>query len=133
MNAHTPIPELAKHLRAIKESNRQDREWMADEWLEEIMFLLDVVGKGTLETRWERLVTEKNAERREELFHPHEGGDKTSTKASKVGLTGHEFRSYSIASDRATAILPVRYAFRTFDWQWIIPDNRLINRPNPSL
>ena len=89
--------------------------------------------KETLERRWERLVIEKNAERREELFHPHEGGDKTSTKASKVGLTGHEFRSYSIASDTATAITPVRCAFRTFDRQWIIPDNRQINRPNPTL
>ncbi len=28
---------------------------------------------------------------------------------------------------------PVRYGFRSFDRQWIIPDNRLINRPNPEL
>jgi len=27
----------------------------------------------------------------------------------------------------------VRYGFRSFDRQWIIPDNRLINRPNPEL
>jgi hypothetical protein len=26
-----------------------------------------------------------------------------------------------------------RYAFRSFDRQWIIPDNRVINRPNPEL
>ena len=89
--------------------------------------------KETLERRWERLVKEKDVDKREELFHPHEGGDKTSTKASKVGLSGHEFRSHSIASDTAKAIKPVRYAFRTFDPQWIIPDNRLINRPNPTL
>ncbi len=28
---------------------------------------------------------------------------------------------------------PVRYGFRSFDRQWIIPDNRLLNRPNPTL
>ena len=28
---------------------------------------------------------------------------------------------------------PVRYGFRSFDRQWIIPDNRVINRPNPEL
>ncbi len=27
----------------------------------------------------------------------------------------------------------MRYGFRSFDRQWIIPDNRLINRPNPTL
>jgi Type ISP C-terminal specificity domain len=33
----------------------------------------------------------------------------------------------------AESIAPTRYAFRSFDRQWIIPDNRLINRPNPAL
>jgi hypothetical protein len=89
--------------------------------------------KKTLEDRWERLINEKDQTKREGLFHPHEGGDKTSTKASKVGLAGHEFRSQSVASDKAKAITPIRYAFRSFDRQWIIPDNRLINRPNPTL
>jgi hypothetical protein len=69
--------------------------------------------KETLENRWERLVREKDEKKREVLFHPHEGGDKTSTKASKVGLAGHEFRPHSIASDSAEAIAPMRYAFRS--------------------
>jgi hypothetical protein len=89
--------------------------------------------KETLENRWERLVRERDEKKREVLFHPHEGGDKTSTKASKVGLAGHEFRPHSIASDSAETIAPMRYAFRSFDRQWIIPDNRLVNRPNPTL
>ena len=28
---------------------------------------------------------------------------------------------------------PIRYSFRSFDRQWIVPDNRLINRANPQL
>ena len=27
----------------------------------------------------------------------------------------------------------MRYGYRSFDRQWIIPDNRVINRPNPEL
>jgi hypothetical protein len=89
--------------------------------------------RETLEKRWTRLTNEKDEVKREELFHPHEGGDKTPTKASKVGLAGHESRSHSISSDKAKVIKPIQYAFRSFDRQWIIPDNRLINRPNPIL
>ncbi|MGD0763052.1 MAG: type ISP restriction/modification enzyme [Roseiarcus sp.] len=93
--------------------------------------------KETLESRWERLVKEKDADKKEILFHPHlrggELGDKYSTKAAKVGLVGHEFRGFSVANDKSTAIAPMRYAFRSFDRQWIIPDTRLINQPNPTL
>ena len=34
---------------------------------------------------------------------------------------------------RSLSIAPTRYAFRSFDRQWIIPDARLINQPNPTL
>ena len=30
-------------------------------------------------------------------------------------------------------IRPERYGFRSFDRQWIIPDGRVINQPNPTL
>ena len=32
-----------------------------------------------------------------------------------------------------TASRRIRYGFRSFDRQWIIPDNRVINQPNPEL
>lgn len=89
--------------------------------------------QGSLATRWDTLVKEKDAAKRETLFHPHQGGDRTPTKTSKSGLAGHEFRSISVASDTGSVIPPCRYPFRSFDRQWIIPDNRLINRPNPTL
>ena len=89
--------------------------------------------KGTLERRWERLIKEKDADKREELFHPHmregERGDKYSTKPLKAGLAGHEFRGFSVAGDTGKIIAQTRYAFRSFDRQWIIPDARLINQP----
>jgi len=89
--------------------------------------------KQSLEDRWIRLTKEKDEARKELLFHPHEGGDKTLEKASKSGLEGHEYRAVSVGKDDGAVVTPVRYAFRSFDRQWIIPDARLVNRPNPTL
>ena len=88
---------------------------------------------ASLESRWDRLVREKRPSERELLFHPHQNGDRTSTKMARSGLFGHEFRSISVANDSKSVVKPCRYAFRSFDRQWIIPDKRLINRPNPTL
>jgi hypothetical protein len=89
--------------------------------------------EASLKERWSRLISEKDAEKRELLFHPHEGGDKTVGKPAQKGLEGHEFRSEAVKSDVSSVIAPTRYGFRSFNQQWIIPDARLINRPNPNL
>ena len=88
---------------------------------------------SSLESRWGRLARAKKPNERETLFHPHQDGDRTSTKIARSGLAGHEFRSVSVANDSGSVVEPCRYAFRSFDRQWIIPDKRLINRPNPTL
>ncbi len=88
---------------------------------------------SSLSARWNRLINETDANIREALFYPHENGDRTSVKAARKGLTGHEARLSAVANDKSAVVQPTRYAFRTFDRQWIIPDNRLLNRPNPSL
>ena len=78
-----------------------------------------------------------DTEKKEEQFHPHlvdgKAGDKHTSKILRKGLYGHEFRAGTVAKDKGSLIPPVRYAFRSFDRQWIIPDGRLINRPNPTL
>ena len=89
--------------------------------------------KESLETRWSRLIAEKNVGKKGLLFHPHQGGDKTVSKAARDGLPGHDFRAEAVKDDKKSAIAPTRYSFRSFDRQWIIPDSRLINRPNPTL
>jgi hypothetical protein len=88
---------------------------------------------ASLNTRWSQLTSEKDAIKKEMLFHPHEGGDKTVSKKSKAGLAGHEHRPGAVKDDQKSAVTPTRYGFRSFDRQWIIPDARLINRPNPTL
>ncbi len=90
----------------------------------------------SLQRRWQVLV-DAPAEKKEPLFHPHllkgKPGDKHSMKVEKAGLPGFPARLSRVADDRGPCAEPVRYGFRSFDRQWIVADNRLINRPNPAL
>jgi hypothetical protein len=87
----------------------------------------------SLRKRWTRLRDEADAETKALLFHPHEGGDRTVKKAVRESLAGHTHPASSVAADTSDGVKPMRYAFRSFDRQWILPDNRLINRANPRL
>jgi hypothetical protein len=90
----------------------------------------------SLAARWGNLMSAP-MEQKEKLFHPHlrngKPGDKHSTKVIKEGLPGFNPSTKSVAEDAGKGIAPVRYGFRSFDRQWIIPDSRLINQPNPEL
>ena len=90
----------------------------------------------SLEERWKRL-THAATDHVETLFHPHlpkgQLGDRHSRRIVKEGLPGFKPRPIPVADDKGSCVPPVPYGFRSFDRQWIIPDNRLINRPNPEL
>jgi hypothetical protein len=86
----------------------------------------------SLERRWDALIRAP-ADKKEELFHPHLQGDRHVNRVVIKGLPGYEPRLKTIAQDREPCNPPIRYGFRSFDRQWIIPDNRVINRPNPTL
>ncbi|MBA3516735.1 MAG: DNA methyltransferase, partial [Rhizobiales bacterium] len=92
---------------------------------------------ASLKARWSRLISEKDATKKETLFHPHlrkaEPGDKPFRKADSRGLAGHEARLEPVINDGKAGVEPIRYGFRSLDRQWIIPDARLINQPNPTL
>ena len=89
--------------------------------------------RASLENRWVALQSEGDPGKKEVLFHPHLQGDRHVYKTLRQGLYGHEFRPGSIISDTGPVVRPVRYGYRSFDRQWIIPDGRVINRPNPTL
>ena len=38
-----------------------------------------------------------------------------------------------LSGEKGSSFPPARYGYRSFDRQWIIPDNRVINQPNPVL
>lgn len=86
--------------------------------------------------RWKKLIKAK-PEQKEGLFVPHlrnkELGDKHTKKVVAKALPGFEACPKPIADEKGECVAPVRYAYRSFDRQWIIPDNRLINQPNPEL
>jgi Type ISP C-terminal specificity domain/N-6 DNA Methylase len=90
----------------------------------------------SLVRRWQTLINAPG-DKKEALFHPHLNrgvlGDRHTKRVVAKGLPGYEARPTSIADERGACTPPVRYGFRSFDRQWIIPDNRLINRPNPEL
>jgi hypothetical protein len=90
----------------------------------------------SLRLRWRKLIRAK-PEQKEELFVPHLNkgklGDRHVGREVKKGLPGYPENSTPIAKERSECLPPVRYGFRSFDRQWIIPDNRVINRPNPEL
>jgi predicted helicase len=90
----------------------------------------------SLKRRWQALINASN-EQKEILFHPHlrngQVGDKHSQKVVAKPLSGYPPHPKSIAQEQGPCVLPLQYGFRSFDRQWIIPDSRLINQPNPEL
>lgn len=89
--------------------------------------------KESLLQRWQKLITCTDEKTKELLFHPHESGDRHVGRVVSQGLPGYEPRRVPIATEQGECAEPVRYGFRSFDRQWLIPDNRVINRANPEL
>ena len=91
---------------------------------------------NSLKKRWGTLLA-ANPASKEALFHPHlrngKPGDKHSKKVVTSGLAGFPHSMKSISDETSACPHPTRYAFRSFDRQWIIPDARLINQANPEL
>ncbi|MBY3108928.1 N-6 DNA methylase [Rhizobium laguerreae] len=91
----------------------------------------------SLEKRWVTLLGEKDADKKEVLFHPHlrggQPGDRHTRKGVSKYLAGRPANLGTILNDTGSVTKPERYAVRTLDRQWIIPDARLINQPNPTL
>jgi hypothetical protein len=90
----------------------------------------------SLQKRWQKLL-DAPSDKKEDLFHPHlrngQPGDKHSRRIVPKPLAGFEARAKSVADEKGHCLPPARYGYRSFDRQWIIPDNRLINQPNPEL
>jgi hypothetical protein len=82
-------------------------------------------------------VAETSLTKKENLFFPtlRDGvvADRHIRKVVTEGLRGHEHRPIPIANDTSSVIEPIRFGFRSFDRQWIIPDNRLLLSARPNL
>ncbi|WP_137155336.1 type ISP restriction/modification enzyme [Rhizobium sp. FKL33] len=92
---------------------------------------------STLTKRWSRLRLEQDLTRKESLFHPQlRKGAVASRHIRKIvnqDLGAIRTRQLSIAEDDGEMPEAVRYAFRSFDRQWLIGDARLLNDSRPQL
>lgn len=85
----------------------------------------------TLKQRWQRLITAKPAEK-PELLSEHKRDRRVDTRL-KDNLPGYPPPVGPIGDESGQCPAPLRIGYRSFDRQWIIPDKRLINQPNPRL
>ena len=91
-----------------------------------------VVGPSpvVLRARWLRLIGAPPAER-PTLLYEHKRDRSVDTVLSD-NLPGYP-QLGALESETSGCAAPVRYGYRSLDRQWIIPDKRVINRPNPGL
>lgn len=85
----------------------------------------------TLRRRWRHLI-DATASRKAALLDEHPTDRRVDTVLSD-NLPGYPHIPRPIRDETRMCADPVRIAFRSFDRQWLIPDKRVINRPNPSL
>lgn len=85
----------------------------------------------TLTMRWNTLRAMPDSPAKEEAFHPDR--DRNIDRVASVRLAGHELRSIGVRFDNGTLVRPIKFGYRSFDRQWIIPDHRLLSTARPHL
>lgn len=81
--------------------------------------------------RWDGLISAASESTKKILFH--EDRDRTLEKVASVSLGKHALRNIPVSKDTGGCVEPIRYAYRSFDRQWIIPDHRLLSMARPQL
>jgi hypothetical protein len=86
--------------------------------------------------RWQKLINAPE-DTKELLFHPtlRNGipADRQVGSVVKESIPGYAPNLTPLAKEKGTCIEPVRFGFRSFNRQWIIPDIRVITQPNAEL
>jgi hypothetical protein len=86
--------------------------------------------------RWKDLINAPE-EKKEELFHPTLRGGKPADRHIRSvihnELPGFKATPTKLIDEKGSCPPPVRYGFRSFNRQWIIPDSRVITQPNAEL
>jgi hypothetical protein len=86
---------------------------------------------ASLVKRWDALRLATDRETKQKLFS--EERDRTIDKVVSVSLGRYATRGVPVAKDKNAVVAPIRYGYRTFDPQWIIPDHRVISMARPAL
>lgn len=85
----------------------------------------------SLRQRWDKLRHTKDLELKSKFFGPERDRNIDTVVVRPLG--SHLSRSVTVAQDRDEVVTPTRYAYRSFDRQWIIPDHRLLSTARPAL
>ncbi len=86
---------------------------------------------AVLRLRWLRLVAADQDEK--SILLAEHRRDRTIHTRLSDNLPGYPPPATSLAEERGGCPAPERYGWRSFDRQWVVPDKRVINQPNPSL
>ncbi|MGW1542273.1 type ISP restriction/modification enzyme [Streptomyces sp. NPDC002309] len=84
----------------------------------------------TLRRRWARLIRENDSAEKAKLFKET---DTRSLERKVAPLYGWPDHKLSVEEERSTVPRLIRIALRSFDRQWLVADNRVIDRPRPEL
>jgi hypothetical protein len=85
----------------------------------------------SLSNRWDELRSARDKPTKENLFHPDR--DRTLDRLVSVDLGSLKTRSVSVGADKDAVVTPIRYGYRSFDRQWLIPDHRLLSQGRPAM
>jgi predicted helicase len=119
---------------------RQDEQWTSFPLLGDLMPFsangihqqrtwVNDASRAVLRQRWQALVQASGVAKPSLM---------KETRSRKITATGKNLATSSplstLAADASTKPQdPIRYSFRFFDRQWLIPDSRVIDRPSPEL
>ena len=92
--------------------------------------------KESLVARWKALIQAPD-DKKEDLFFPTMRDGKPADRhvglVVKEAIPGRKPNLTPLIKEKGACPEPVRYAFRSFNRQWIIPDARVITQPNAEL
>jgi predicted helicase len=90
----------------------------------------------SLKLRWKKLI-QAPVELKEQLFHATlragKPADRHIRSIIRLPLPGFDLPKNRLIDEKGPCPEPVRYAFRSFNRLWIIPDPRVITQPNAEL
>ncbi len=90
----------------------------------------------SLRRRWQALIQAPD-DQKEHLFHATlrdgQPADRHIRLVVKEAIPGYEPTPKPLIEEKGLCTPPVEYGFRSFNRQWVIPDNRLITQANAEL
>lgn len=85
--------------------------------------------KDTLARRWKQLLAAADADKPALFRESHDA----KVDKKRPGLHGFPHADVTVAAETGPGLVPVPVAYRSFDVQYLIPDDRLMHRPRPDL